>query len=314
MGISRAWLKCASQACCSSLAYQASFSVSACPAHQSTLDQLVEWLGFAGQQPPSLCAAVETALTAWQLGKPGQGEGETEAPWICCVSPKMPPWGRERMAGTSSYHAVQGLASYMSRERIVPGSAQELGSWQRQEESHLYFSVASKGSTTSQWLFYCIIGHLQKGAAFWLSLCVHSRTWATSWENHHRTWRALYIDYSSKLKWSRAWSPSLALQHLHCLTADMFIGTGLIWPIVPGNARVCFDAEECSALMKSLLFWGNTASLYDCKLCHLLWGLQKEPWPALFAGRDIEATTGRFMCKISEILLQVFLIIAMLLN
>lgn len=221
---------------------------------------------------------------------------------------------RERMAGTSSYHAVQGLASYMSRERIVPGSAQELGSWQRQEESHLYFSVASKESTTSQWLFYCIIGHLQKGAAFWLSLCVHSRTWATSWENHHRTWRALYIDYSSKLKWSRAWSPSLALQHLHCLTADMFIGTGLIWPTVPGNARVCFDAEECSALMKSLLFWGNTASLYDCKLCHLLWGLQKEPWPALFAGRDIEATTGRFMCKISEILLQVFLIIAMLLN
>lgn len=55
MGISRAWLKCVSQACCSSLAYQASFSVSACPAHQSMLDQLVEWLGLAGQQPPSLC-------------------------------------------------------------------------------------------------------------------------------------------------------------------------------------------------------------------------------------------------------------------
>lgn len=35
-----------------------------------------------------LCAAVETAPTAWQLRKPGQGEGATAAPWTCCVSPK----------------------------------------------------------------------------------------------------------------------------------------------------------------------------------------------------------------------------------
>lgn len=39
--------------------------------------------------PIPLCAAVETAPTAWHLGKPGHGQGATEAPRSCCVFPKM---------------------------------------------------------------------------------------------------------------------------------------------------------------------------------------------------------------------------------
>lgn len=78
-------------------------------------------------------------------------------------------------------------------------------------------------------------------------------------------------------------------------------------PTVPRNARGCFGAEDFSqkALMRSLPFWGNTAYLYDCKLCHLLSGLQKEPWPGLFGGRDTnsEARTGLFLGKILELLL-----------
>lgn len=123
----------------------------------------------------------------------------------------------------------------------MPGSPQELGtSWQRQEERQLYFPMASQGSTTLLGLFY--YKKVLHFAYFYVCTAEHEPPLGKITTRHNQPLRHSGYNCSSKLKWSRAWIPSLALKHLHCLTADVFIGAA---SICANSFRQCQEMFWC---------------------------------------------------------------------